>query len=288
MASTNLDKLFNEIEFNERRLLLLLSKDLLWFRKNLEHQSSRKNKVAFLKKKTEKYNNVFETTRELAELQNKILKQESSSVNPYVFVAQERLESQKVKIKSPEKSKKVSKPQLFEVIAFTHFVDIFNNPRLRKCSKQKCIELVQKQILSRENNTTSSKYAREYYINHKTEADKIINNLFVDSALYLKRDIETEIKAKNLKKQKEQEAALEAHKKLIREKRLEKERREKLNQVKQEQQEKRALNIANKEQNITEKPKRIRTIASTRFNSKTNTQETVYFNVHENQDENTL
>ena len=208
MAKISSKKIYNEIEFNERRLLLLLSDDLLWFKKNLVNIKSHKNRKAFYKKKTEKYNQIFKTTQELSSLANKFTKTDSEfETSPYVFLEQEKLNAQNVKIKNDVKIKNLSKPKLFEVVSFTHFVDLFNNPKSRKYPKNKCVEIVKKKILDKNNNMPSSKIARDFYVKNQEEANNIVNNLYIDSALYLKKDIELEMAAsqqKAIKKQKEQ------------------------------------------------------------------------------------
>lgn len=218
MAKTSVQKIYKEIEFNERRLLLLLSNDLLWFRKNLENIKSSKNKKAFIKKKSERYNQIFNTTNELSKLSDKLTNSDSTILtSPYVYLEQEKLNAQKVKIKSDVKIKNLSKPKLFEVIVFTHFVDLFNNPKSRKYPKEKCIKIVAKKILDKGNNMPSSKYARDYFLSNQQDALNIISRMFVDSALYLKRDIESEMQKTNIKKkQKAQEKAIEEHTTLTR------------------------------------------------------------------------
>ena len=44
MSKASAKKIFSEIEFNERRLLLLLSQDLLWFKKKGVNYSFQKSK----------------------------------------------------------------------------------------------------------------------------------------------------------------------------------------------------------------------------------------------------
>lgn len=218
MQKTSTNKIYSEIEFNERRLLLLLSEDLLWFKKNLVNIKSHKNRKAFYKKKTEKYNQIYKTTQELANLSNKLTKTDSEfETSPYVFLEQEKLNSQNVKIKNDVKIKNLSKPKLFEVVSFTHFVDLFNNPKSRKYPKNKCVEIVKKKILDKNNNMPSSKFARDYYVKNQEDANLVINNLYIDSALYLKRDMELEMQATaNKNKAKKQEKAIENHETLTR------------------------------------------------------------------------
>lgn len=218
MSKLTTNKIYNEIEFNERRLLLLLSNDLLWFKKNLVNIKSHKNRKAFYKKKTEKYNKIFKTTQELASLSDKLTKTDSEfETSPYVFIEQEKLNAQKVKITNDIKIKNLSKPKLFEVVSFTHFVDLFNNPKSRKYPKSKCVEIVKHKILDKNNNMPSSKIAREYYIKHPEESNIVIKNLYIDSALYLKKDMELEMQAySNKSRAKKQEKAIENHQVLTR------------------------------------------------------------------------
>ncbi len=213
MAKISTQKMYNEIEYNERRLLVLLSNDLLWFRKNLENIKSHKNKKYFAKKKILKYNQIFKTTEELATLSNKITKTDSTlESSPYVYLEKEKLASQKINIKSDVNIKNLSKPKLFEVVVFTHYVDLFNNPKSRKYPKHKCIEIVTRKILDKGNNMPSSKLARSYYLEDTQNCEKIIKDMFIDSALYLKRDLEEEINYKKQKQAKMQQEAIESHK----------------------------------------------------------------------------
>ena len=213
MAKVSAKKIYKEIEFNERRLLLLLSNDLLWFKKNLVNIKSHKNRKAFYKKKTEKYNQIFTTTQELSKLSNALTKTDGDfTTSPYVYLEQERLANHNVKIKNNVKVKNLSKPKLFEVVSFTHFVDLFNNPKSRKFPKNKCIQIVKNKILDKNNNMPSSVMAREYYLKNIEEGNLVINNLYIDSALYLKKDMELEMQANQHKtRKKQQEKALENH-----------------------------------------------------------------------------
>lgn len=212
MGKTSTKKIYNEIEFNERRLLLLLSNDLLWFKKNLVNIKNHKNRKNYLHKKTERYNKIFKTTQELAALSDKITKTDSDVLtSPYVYLEQEKLSFQKIKVNGGVKVKNLSKPKLFEVITFTHYVDLFNNPKSRKYPKEKCVKLIENKILDKSNNLPSCKLAREYYLAHTEEAQKVINAMFVDSALYLKKDMELEMQIKNKTRAKKQEKAIEEH-----------------------------------------------------------------------------
>ena len=251
MQKTSTNKIYSEIEFNERRLLLLLSEDLLWFKKNLVNIKSHKNRKAFYKKKTEKYNQIYKTTQELANLSNKLTKTDSEfETSPYVFLEQEKLNSQNVKIKNDVKIKNLSKPKLFEVVSFTHFVDLFNNPKSRKYPKNKCVEIVKKKILDKNNNMPSSKFARDYYVKNQEDANLVINNLYIDSALYLKRDMELEMQASaNKNKAKKQEKAIENHETLTR-------KHEKISNKKVEKNNTQPIKTApiKKETKLTQKP----------------------------------
>ena len=209
MAKTSAKTIYNEIEFNERRLLLLLSNDILWFKKNLANIKSHKNKKAFLKQKTLKYNQILKTTQELSELSNSLTRTDSDVItSPYVFLEQEKLIAQNIKIKDGVKTKNLNRPKLFEIVCFTYFVDLFNNPKSRKYTKAKCLLSVKKKILDKANNMPSCVLARDYYNKNPQQAENILADMYITSALYIKKDIELEMQAKQTKSIKKQKTVV--------------------------------------------------------------------------------
>ncbi len=205
MAKTSAKTIYNEIEFNERRLLLLLSNDILWFKKNLANIKSHKNKKAFLKQKTLKYNQILKTTQELSEISNSLTRTDGEIItSPYVFLEQEKLIAQNIKIKDGIKTKNLNRPKLFEVVCFTYFVDLFNNPKSRKNPKSKCLQAVKRKVMDKNNNMPSCVLAREYYNKNPQNAEQILNDMYITSALYIKKDIELEMQIKQTKAVKKQ------------------------------------------------------------------------------------